>query len=235
MAGGFRCPIRRFGLAIGVLSTAAAIAATSASAARSSLAATSAPAIAPPPLSLDLAPANIASTYGSGSFGTWGVDQFGLPYYHYQADELTDPNARQEELGGATAAQHQVGNDNIKGMAFNDGYTEFWSQDRLSQWANFYQPQFDHYAGGFGWLKVGSQVASTLSLDNPDLDRDFGVGYYHKQTALAGVDVGQTVYAPFGSDPVLLDDVTLHNTTAATVNASWFEYWDVNPVDGPGS
>ena len=229
MARGCRSLIGRFGLAIGVLSTAAAIAANGASAA------TSAAATAPPPLSLDLAPANIASTYGSGSFGTWGVDQFGLPYYRYQADELTDPNARQEELGGATAAQHQVGNDNIKGMAFNDGYTEFWSQDRLSQWANLYQPQFDHYAGGFGWLKVGSQVASTLYLDNTDLERDFGVGYYRKQTALAGVDVTQTVYAPFGSDPVLLDDVTLHNTTAAPINASWFEYWDVNPVDvAPG-
>ena len=46
---------------------------------------------------------------------------------------------KQPELAGATRAQHQLGNDNIKGMACNDGYTEFWSQDRLSQWANLYQ------------------------------------------------------------------------------------------------
>src|SRR5262249_3958254 len=41
----------------------------------------------------------------------------------------------------------------------------------------------------------------------------------------------QTVYAPFGDDPLLLDDVTLTNTTATAASVSWFEYWDVNPFD----
>src|SRR5256885_10885610 len=30
---------------------------------------------------------------------------------------------------------------------------------------------------------------------------------------------------------LLLDDVTLKNTTGATKSVSWFEYWDVNPYN----
>ena len=122
---------------------------------------------APPPLSADTVPADINSAYGSGSFGQWGVDQFGLPAYHYRADEATDPSAKQPELAGGTQAQHQLGNDHIKGMAYNDGYTEFWSQDRLSQWANLYQASSQHYAGGWGYLNVAGHTASTMYLDRP--------------------------------------------------------------------
>src|SRR5579884_3857121 len=55
-------------------------------------------AIAPPPLSADTAPADVNSTYGSGDFGRWGVDDFGLPFYSYDIDEATDPMAEQPEL-----------------------------------------------------------------------------------------------------------------------------------------
>ncbi|HEV3230434.1 MAG TPA: hypothetical protein VGY97_13240 [Solirubrobacteraceae bacterium] len=189
---------------------------------------------APPALSADQSPADIASTRGSGVFGQWTVDGFGMPAYRYQVDETRDPRAAQPELAGATRAQHQVGNDHIVAAAFNDGYTQLWSQDRLSQWANLYQPSNQHYAGGYGYLNVDGKVASTLYLDRPagaPFQRDFGVGYYRKQLTFAGVDVTQTVYAPFGDDPVLLDDVTLRNTTTAAKKVSWFEYWDVNPFD----
>ncbi|MGH9028654.1 MAG: hypothetical protein ACRDV4_03455, partial [Acidimicrobiales bacterium] len=74
---------------------------------------------------------SIASTYGSGDFGRWTVDRFGLPAYRYTADEQTDPIARQAELAGDTSAWSQVGNDRVKADAFNHGYTELWSQDRL--------------------------------------------------------------------------------------------------------
>src|SRR5262245_6977455 len=92
-------------------------------------------AAAPPPLSADTAPANVESTYGSGSFGTWHVDAAGLPAFRYQLDETADTRASQPELNGGTEAQHQVGNDHIVAAAFNHGYTQLWSQDRLQQWA----------------------------------------------------------------------------------------------------
>ena len=188
--------------------------------------------VAPPALSRDTSAPSIASTYGSGSFGSWGVDEFGLPIYRYTADEQRDPSARQVELDGATRAQHQVGNDHIKGMAFNDGYTQFWSEDRLSEWANPYQPQSRHYAGGYGYLNVGGETISTLYLDRParaPVDREFGVGYYHRQLRADRVAISENVYAPFGNDPLLLHDVRITNDGSGARRMTWYEYWDVDP------
>ncbi len=189
---------------------------------------------APAPLSRDQSPARIDSSDGGGSFGTWFVDRFGLPAYRYEIDQQADPRAQQPELGGDTKAQHQVGNDRIVAAAFNHGYTQLWSQARLSQWANRYEPESRHWAGGFGYLNVEGTVLSTLYLDRPpgaDVTREFGVGYSRKHIAAAGVEVEQVVYAPFGDDPLLLDDVTITNRTETVKRLSWFEYWDVNPYD----
>lgn len=187
---------------------------------------------APPALSRDTAQPSIASRYGSGSFGRWEVDEFGLPAYLYTANEQRDPHARQVELGGATRAQHQVGNDHIKGMAYNDGYTQFWSQDRLAQWANRYQPQSRHYGGGYGYLNVAGRTISTLYLDRPAgalTEREFGVGYYHRVLRTDRLSIVENVYAPFGNDPLLLHDVTITNLGSGTRPMTWYEYWDVNP------
>src|SRR5205085_576424 len=61
--------------------------------------------------------------------------------------------------------------------------------------------------------------------------RAFGIGYYRKDLRAAGIDLSQVVYSPYGDDPVLLDDVTLRNTTHRRKRVSWFEYWDVEPYD----
>jgi hypothetical protein len=198
------------------------------------LLAASAPAAAPPLLSTDQSPANVDSTYGSGGFGTWRVDAFDLPAFRYMLDEAADARAEQPELAGATEAQHQVGNDHIVASAFNHGYTQLWSQDRLAQWANRYDATTQHFAGGFGWVVVDGKVLSTLFLDRPPdatVERDFGVGYYRKALHAESLDVVQTVYAPYGDDPLLLDDVVITNRGDTTRSVSWFEYWDVNPYD----
>ncbi len=189
---------------------------------------------APPPLSKVRTHADIRSTYGSGHFGTWRVDRFGLPAYRYAIDEATDPRAKQEEVSGSTLAQHQIGNDHLMANAYNDGFVQLWSQDRLMQWANRYSPNDRHYGGGFGWLKVGGKVVSTLYPDRPQgapFTRDFGVGYSRKQVTAAGARITQVAFAPFGDDPLILDQVTIKNTTRTPMDASWFEYWDVNPYD----
>jgi hypothetical protein len=174
-------------------------------------------AAAPPFLSADHSQPNVSSTYGGGNFGRWFTDAFGLPAFRYETDEATDPKAKQPELGGQTWAQHQLGNDHIVANAYNDGYVQFWSQDRLAQWANLYDPAHQHFAGGFGWLDAGGKSASTLYLDRPQgapFERDFGTGYYRKRLSANGIAVTQDVYSPFGDAPLLLDDVTLKNTTA---------------------
>jgi Glycosyl hydrolase 36 superfamily, catalytic domain/Glycosyltransferase family 36 len=186
------------------------------------------------PAASSAAGAVVASTYGSGHFGAWFTDAFGLPAFRYDVDEDADPRARQPELAGATEAQHQVGNDNIVAAAFNHGYTQLWSQAREAQWANRYQPATRHYAGGYGYLYAGGSVLSTLYADRSagsDVERDFGVGYARKRVSADGLTVEQVVYAPFGDDPLLLDDVTITNTGGTARQVSWFEYWDVNPFD----
>jgi hypothetical protein len=185
---------------------------------------------APPPLSRDHSHPSIASTYGSGTFGRWGVDRFGLPVYRYTIDENTAPQAQQPELNGNTAAWHQLGNDHIVANAYNHGYVQLWSQDRRYQWVNLFQAdRGNHFAGGFGWMNVGGHVTSTMHTP-ATVSREFGIGYARRVTRADGVQADESVYAPFGNDPVLLHDVTLTNTSSASKQVSWFEYWDVNPV-----
>src|SRR3954452_12772570 len=189
----------------------------------------------PPLLSKDRSQARIDSSYGSGHFGSWQVDQFNLPVFRYTLDEATDPRANQPEIyrrTDTTDAWHQVGNDHLHANAYNHGYLELWSQDRLNQWANRYDAANRHYAGGYGYLNVDGKVISTLYADRAEgstFDRDFGVGYYRKHVAAEGVEVDEQTFAPFGDDPLLVDQVTIKNTTAAAKQVSWFEYWDVNP------
>ncbi|HEY6317748.1 MAG TPA: hypothetical protein VI462_07660 [Acidimicrobiia bacterium] len=187
---------------------------------------------APAPLSTAPASQNITSTYGSGIFGNWQVDRFGLPIYRYTIDEETDPRARQTELAGSTDAWSQVGNDRLVANAYNHGYVQLWSQDRTAQWMNRYDAAQGHYAGGYGYLNVNGRAISTLYDDRPAgaaTTRQFGVGYYGRDMQTSGTDVNDVVYAPFGNDPVLVHDVTIVNTTKHTEHVSWFEYWDVNP------
>ena len=191
---------------------------------------------APARLSVEPRGEPVSSTYGGGSFGGWITDAANLPVFRYALDEAADPRAAQPELAGATEAQHQVGNDHIVAAAFNHGYMQLWSQDLLPEWANRWDEANRHFAGGFGWVAVDGKVLSTLFLDRPagaTFERDFGIGYARKALHAEGLDVEQLTYAPFGDDPLLLDDVTITNRTGATRTLSWFEYWDVNPYDQP--
>jgi hypothetical protein len=196
------------------------------------LGAAPAAAAAPAPLSADTTPANINSSYGSGHFGQWTVDPWGLPAYDYTLDQQSSPIAKQPELSGSVDAWSQIGNDHVVADGVNHGYVQLWSQDRLYQWMNYYDAPHQHYAGGFGYINSGGKVISTLYDDRPagaSTGRRFGVGYYAKQTSAPGLSTKDTVYAPFGDDSLLLHDVTITNTGSSTRSGSYFEYWDVNP------
>ena len=188
----------------------------------------------PPPLSAESDQVDVASRYGSGSFGRWKVDRFSLPFYRYRIDPATAPQARQPELGGGTDAWHQLGNDHVVATAHNDGRVQLWSQDRAYQWTNRYEPDADHYSGGYGYLRIGDRTISTLYSDRPPgarTQRDFGAGYFHRETVAKPAAVGERVYAPFGGAPLLIHEVKIRNTSESTLGGSWFEYWDVNPFD----
>jgi Glycosyltransferase family 36 len=193
-------------------------------------------AAAPPLLSSITARVPIDSSYGSGSFGKWGEDAFGLPDYSYTIDEQTAPQAAQPELAGDRAAWHQVGNDRVVADAFNHGYVQLWSQDRVYQWMNYYQASTDHFAGGYGYVDLNGHSWSTLYLDRrrgEHVNRIFGTGYAATDVTIPGLKIKAVAYAPFGNDPLLLHDVTLTNTSHKPEQPTWFEYWDVNPAVPP--
>jgi hypothetical protein len=197
------------------------------------IAAAPAAAAAPPPsLSRAHTRVDIRATFGSGSFGRWTTDEFGLPAYRYTLNELIAPQAAQPELGGRRDAWHQLGNDHVVADAFNDGYVQLWSQDRTYEWMNAYDPSSLHYAGGYGYLRVHGKAYSTLYPDRAAgvrMTRTFGAGYFRRRTSVPGASVDDRLYAPMGDDAVLLHDVTITNTSSAPEALSWFEYWDVDP------
>lgn len=187
---------------------------------------------APARLSADTSAIDVRSTYGSGAFGSWGTDADGLPRYRYTLDQATAPFAAQGALGGSRNAWHQLGNDHVVADAYNHGYVELYHQDTQWQWMNRYDEGARQYAGGYGYLRVGGKVYSTLYADRSpgsDMRRDFGVGYLGRRTTAGPVVVSERVYAPYGDDPLLLHDVTLRNTSKDAQQASWFEYWGANP------
>ena len=145
-------------------------------------------AAAPAPLSADTSQPSLDSTYGSGNFGHWGVDADGLPTFSYELDHMTDPRGAIPETPNRRRAQHQLGNDNVVAMAWNDGYTMLWSQSRLMQFVNTWEADNFHWAGGYGYLRTDDgKVLSTLYLDRPqgsEFDRVFGTGYYAQAHAL---------------------------------------------------
>ena len=191
-------------------------------------------AAAPPPLLAGSPRVAVTSPSGSGAFGRWRVDRFGLPVYRYTLDQARAPFARQPEILGSTQAFHQLGNGRAIATASNDGFVQLWSQDRRYQWANRYQPEARHYAGGFGWLRTAGTVTSTLYPDRPRgarTRREFGVGYFGRRTEARRMRVDERVYPPLGGGPVLVHEVTIRNLGPRTRSGSWFEYWDANPYD----
>ena len=209
-----------------------AVAASVASALALAWIAAPAPAAGPPPLSADRSPAKVDSSRGSGIFGAWTTDRWGLPAYRYDLDPDRDARTAQPELRGNRDAWHQLGNDHVVATAHNRGWVQLWSQDRTYQWTNRAEPELGHYGGGYGYLRTGNRTISTLYADRPQgaqTERLFGTGHFGRRTAVDGVDIREAVYAPYGDDPLLLHDVEIRNTSSRELRATWYEFWDVNP------
>jgi hypothetical protein len=168
--------------------------------------------------------------YGSGYFGSWIEDEFGLPAFHYTCNQVTDPKASTPlNPGGvltATEHIHQVGNDRIVAIASNYGTVRVRQDEGAPKFLNDYDPQHGHFAGGFGYLTDGKQAFGTFFSQNQDsLDRIFGVGYFRKQVKAANYGIEQTIFAPFGDDPVLLSQVTVANSGSSEADLRWIEFW----------
>jgi hypothetical protein len=171
--------------------------------------------------------------YGSGYFGEWMEDEFGLPAFHYTCDQAHDAKAVTPVTPGllsATDQIHQVGNDRLVAVVSNYGYVQVRQDEGAPKFLNDYLPDKAQYGGGIGYLTDGKEALSTYYPGNgKSFDRIFGAGYFRKRVAGRSYSVDQVITAPFGDDPVLLSQVTVTNNGKETAKLRWIEYWGCQP------
>lgn len=174
-----------------------------------------------------------AAAYGSGHFGTWIEDEFGLPAFQYTCNQSSDPNAVTQVQPGVlmpTEHIHQVGNDRIIALASNYGHVRVRQDEGCPKFLNDFDPETHQFGGGLGYLTDGQEDLSTYTDGSKTgFERIFGIGYYRKRISGNLYSIDQVISAPFGDDPVLLSAVTItnHRDTAATLR--WIEYWGCQP------
>ncbi|MFX0061249.1 MAG: GH36-type glycosyl hydrolase domain-containing protein [Candidatus Hermodarchaeota archaeon] len=167
--------------------------------------------------------------FGSGYFGEWITDEFGLPAYRYTCNQIEDPKAItpvHKDWRSETDHIHQVGNDRLIGVASNYGYIQVRQDEGSPKYLNDYDPKRNQYAGGFGYLIDGTNVLSTFySGQKESFDRIWGIGYYRKTVTGKELTVDQIVFAPFGDEPLLVSQITIINNRKEPADLRWVEYW----------
>ena len=170
--------------------------------------------------------------YGSGYFGKWIEDEFGLPAYRYTCDQINDSKAitpMHKEWRSETEHLHQVGNDRLVAVSSNYGYIQVRQDEGGPKYLNEYNPKRNYYAGGFGYLKDKDTILSTYYLGNGRMfERIFGIGYLRKKVKTTNYNIDQIVFAPFGDDPILISQITITNNQDVEIDLKWFEYWGCN-------
>ena len=168
-------------------------------------------------------------SYGSGYFGEWITDEFGLPAYRYTCDQINDPKAvspSHEIWRAKTEHLHEVGNDRLVGVASNYGYIQVRQDEGSPKFLNDHDPKNGVFAGGFGYLTDGNSSLSTYySGIAKSFERIFGLGYLRKIVKNNGLSADQVIFAPFGDDPLLISQVTIINNRNEQADLRWIEYW----------
>ena len=172
----------------------------------------------------------MSKPFGSGHFGEWITDQFGLPAYRYTCNQITDPKAvspTHKIWRGATDQTHQVGNDRIIAAVSNFGYVQVRQDEGSPKFLNDYFPEQSHFGAGVGFLTDGNDVLSTFYSGKSEqtFDRIQGEGYFRKTVTAKKYAVDQVIFAPFGDDPVLISAVTITNRDSQPADVRWVEYW----------
>ena len=167
--------------------------------------------------------------YGSGYFGEWIEDEFGLAAFRYTCDQTRDPKAVTQVSPGilsSTDHVHQVGNDRLIAIVSNYGHVQVRQDEGSPKFLNAYSPERSQFGGGIGYLTDGTETLSTFYPGGArSFDRIFGMGYFHKKVASGNYSIDQAIVAPFGDDPVLISQVTIANRGQSRANLRWIEYW----------
>jgi hypothetical protein len=201
------------------------------------------PPYVPPPESCDGPDLDHPGTFracnvGSGVFGTWVIDDLGRPAYDYGLDQNADERAAFFNTEGIDRRDHwhAIGNERLNVLVYNEGYVEVVTQDRGVSYLNKFEPEQNNFAGGFSYLDDGAEVWCSAYAFRPKgsrTTRRFGMGYADASTEYRGVRLSRRLVAPAGAAAVLVDEVTIENTTSSTKSLAHYEVWDVarRPVD----
>lgn len=78
---------------------------------------------------------------GSGIFGKWALDEYGLPAYRYTLDQWRDPRARYPNTENLNRRDHwhQIGNDRITALVSNEGFIQVVIGDRGGVFLNRFE------------------------------------------------------------------------------------------------
>src|ERR1035441_7283922 len=173
--------------------------------------------------------ANHSKAYGSGHFGEWITDEFGLPAYKYTCNQITDAKAISpvhKEWRAPTDQTHQVGNDRLIAAVSNYGYVQVRQDEGSPKFLNDYCPEQGRYGASIGFLTdVNAGLSTYYPGNGTSFDRVMGEGYLRKTVKGDPYEVDQTIFAPFGDDPVLISMVTVTNHSSRVANLRWIEYW----------
>lgn len=169
---------------------------------------------------------------GSGIFGAWVIDDAGLPAYEYGLDQHADARARWTDTEGLDRRDHWAafGNARVNGFFHNDGWVEVVLQDRGVEYLDKVDREDGALGGGFSFVEDGGEAWSSAYALRPraaTTRRRFGVGYGEARTSYRGLDVTHRVFAPKGDAPVVIDEVTLTNTSGAPKSIRHDEFFDV--------
>lgn len=171
----------------------------------------------------------MGKAYGSGHFGQWIEDEFGLPAFEYNCNQVTDPRAAaptNPALRQPNDHTFLFGNDRIIALASNFGYVQVRQDEGGPKLLNDYRPAVGRYGGGIGYLADGGEVLGTwYDGKNEDFQRIYGIGYMKKTVRNGKYEVKQCIYAPFGDDPVLISEVDITNLSGRDASPEWYEYW----------
>ncbi|MCA9662391.1 MAG: hypothetical protein KC486_28890, partial [Myxococcales bacterium] len=175
---------------------------------------------------------------GGGSFGTWIVDDYGMPAFDYTYDQLSAaPWPNSEDIAPAFVKRRDhftvTGNRRINLMAVDDGYAVLYTNDRAPTWLNRAHEGQRNLGGGFSYLRDASGGAPWASAykwapEGAEHRRVFGVGYYETQATHDGIAVRHRIIAPHGDAPLVIDEVELRNLGDEARTLDHVAYWDVN-------
>ncbi len=167
--------------------------------------------------------------FGSGYFGEWIEDDFGMPAYRYTCDQINDPKAltpMNDKWRSKTEHLHQVGNDRLVAVVSNYGHVQVRQDEGGPKYLNEFNPEQGQFAGGFGYLTDNDDHLSTYYPGNANsFERIFGIGYFQKKVSGKGYLIDQIISAPFGDDPVVISQVKITNNREKRADLRWIEYW----------